>query len=90
MADRTIQQNRAYWGVFLKHISLHTGFTENELHERFKEMFIPTYENLCTGQRGAQTTRTLSTGEFSRYLDQVHIYAAEKLEVYLPEITHGL
>lgn len=87
--ERTIQQNRAYWGVWLKYLSLHTGFTENELHARFKEMFIPSYENLCTGDTEDVTTRSLTTAEFSRYLDQIHIYSAERLNVHLPELTHA-
>lgn len=86
MADRTSQQNKAYWGVWLKAISEHTGFTENELHKLFKETFIPSYENLCTGEGEVQTTCTLSTVEFSRYLDQIHIFAGIRFNLQLPEI----
>lgn len=83
---RSIQQNKAYWGVWLKEIAEHTGHSENFLHHHFKILFIPSLENLVTGEIGEQTTRLLSTQEFSTYLERIRAFAAKEWGMYLTEI----
>lgn len=83
---RSVQQNKTYWGIWLRDIAHHTGHDENYLHERFKAMFIPSYENLVTGEVAEQTTRLLSTHEFTTYLERIRAFAATEWGLTLTEI----
>lgn len=83
---RTTQQNKAYWGLWLRELSVHTGHCENELHQRFKQMFLPSYENIVTGEVANQTTRLLTMQEFSIYLERIRAFAAAEWGITLTEI----
>jgi hypothetical protein len=48
--QRTLSQNRYYWGVVLKIISDDTGHEPEELHEFFKKKFIPAKDITVKGE----------------------------------------
>lgn len=85
---RSLRQNAAYWGVWLKAIEDATGIQAKAWHEFFKREFIPASVYEVQGKliEVTETTTDLTTKEFSEYLEHVFRYAAEKLNIDLPEI----
>ena len=84
--DRTLPQNRYYFGVVLKHICEYTGFTALECHDLFKDSFLPKKTVTIGSKRIERTPSTteLSTIEFNSFIDDVTRYVAEELGLYIP------
>lgn len=90
-ATRSQQANRYWWGVCVALVAEHTGYTPHEIHELAKQMFLP--KRLVVADRhgevrdevviGASTTR-LNTLEFSEFVEQFRLWAAETLGVIIP------
>lgn len=65
VSNRTLQQNKYYFGVLLPRVSIELYyktdeyFTKNELHELFKHLY------------NVRTTRNLSKEKFSEYIESV-------------------
>ena len=91
-ATRSVQQNRYYHGVVLQAISEFTGMDSATLHDLFKVKFLSREEAvvntageivdkviLGTGTRG------LTVDEFTAYIEQIRVWAAEKLGLDIPE-----
>lgn len=82
---RSLNQNRYYWGVVLALLSEHTGHTPMELHEYFKARYNSDVLMLVNRETGeivdertiAKTTTTMSTEQFTAYLEQIIQCAAE-------------
>lgn len=87
-ANRTLRQNAAYWGVWLKTIEDATDVQAKAWHEFFKKEFAPINIYELRGQRieVPESTTDMSTKEFSEYMEHIAKYAAEKLGIELPEI----
>lgn len=79
--ERSINQNRYYFGIPLKLISQHTGYTVDELHEILKFKFLKEHTDL--GERIKSTTE-LSTVEFEQYLSDIRKWARVELGCYVP------
>ena len=84
--DRSNQQNRYYWGVVLKYISLDTGYTTEEANIVFKQMFLKADREfkqigdiVPTG-----TTTELSTSEMEDYMRKIRDFASQELSIYIP------
>jgi hypothetical protein len=93
--DRTIQQNRYYWGVLLKEISDQVmlegqWWVSEAWHEYFKRKFLGySIEKVkIAGKRRAHVIRRLKStadleiGPFNKYLEQITAYAVLDLGVY--------
>lgn len=85
--NRTLTQNRYYWGVVVEMVAAHTGYTPEEVHELFKESLLPkqvkvfgSREVCCVG-----STSRLKTTEFSNYVERARAYVAEELGIYIPD-----
>ena len=78
---RTSSENRYYWGVVLKLISESTGYTPEECHAIFKDMFNSYEKN---GRRFSKSTTKLKTVEFENYLEKIRRFAATDLLIYIP------
>lgn len=87
-STRSLRQNAAYWGVWLRAIVDATDIQAKAWHEFFKREFIPMSVYEVGGKliEVAETTTDLTTKEFSEYLEHVFKYAAEKIGIELPEI----
>lgn len=91
-ATRSEQQNRWYWGCILKHLSEHTGYTAEELHEYCKQRFNSKKVAFCDDNGvikdeetiGLSTTR-LNKITFGEYCEAIRQWAAEDLHVYIPD-----
>lgn len=95
-ATRSINQNAYYFGVVLQLISDYTGYTVDELHDAMKAKFIPKKLAFCDGNGVVQdelvlggSTRKMTTIEFHDYIEQIRRFAAESLDVNIPDPDEG-
>lgn len=72
---RTEQQNRYYW-LYLEVIARETGYSENELHEMFKQKFLKVKESDIMSYKTiiTQSTTNLSIGGFCGYIVNIEAF----------------
>ena len=92
--QRSGQQNRYLFGVAYKLISDHTGYTIDEVHDLMAKKFIGEKE-IKIGKLKVTTHETstkLSTTDFMGYIASIQKFAAEELDVFIPdpEYNYGL
>lgn len=81
-----------YWGQVLELISDHTGYEPEELHEYFKQRFLPKHLAIADHNGevkddiviGGSTTK-LEPPEFADYCERIRRFAAEELYVVIPD-----
>lgn len=92
-ATRSLRANRAWWGVTMKALSEHTGYTPEECHELVKVKFL-TQKLLVAHQRTGEvveeitigtSTRRLDSQQFTDLMDRVQRWAAEELGIVIPD-----
>lgn len=89
--DRSDNQNRYYWGIPIKMISEYTGYSDEEVHELLKSLFlkkkvdVKTTKGITERHTIVGSTATLNTAEFEEYLAKVRQWASEELNIYVPE-----
>lgn len=71
---RSVDQNAYYFGVVIRMISETTGFSEEETHEELKKRF-----------NGGKSTTGMKTQEFEGYLAEIKRWAAEFLDLPIPD-----
>lgn len=84
---RSLNQNKYYWGVVIKIISDHTGYTSDETHQVLASMFLSYISN---GRTFVKSTTKLNTFDFEQYLDKCRKWANDEMSAYIPmpnEIT---
>jgi hypothetical protein len=91
-ANRSNLQNRYYFGVVIATLSEFTGYTPDELHDFLKAKFIPKKLAICDGNGEVKgevvvggSTRKMTTQEFSEYCESIKRWAAEDLDVVIPD-----
>jgi hypothetical protein len=96
-ANRSQAQNRYWWGVCVELVSEHTGYTSDEVHELAKQMFLPKKLALCDGNGEVKgefvvggTTTTLNKIEFGEFVESFRRWAAETLDVMIPDPDQDL
>jgi len=89
---RSRQQSRYYFGVVLALISRHSGFSVDELHAWAKARFLPKHLALTNGNGEivdeyilGGSTKVLTPSEFSDYVEAIRQFAAEQLQVAIPD-----
>jgi len=85
--DRSLKQNSYLWGVVYTMIAAETGHTTEELHEFFK-MLLLDRKFMQVGKEEfmiPKSTTTLSTEEFSKYVEQVRAFAGTELGITIPD-----
>lgn len=87
---RSNEQNRYYWGVVVKEVADHTGYSSEEVHEMLKSIHLQRGVMLETRKglkeiRTSGSTATLKTGEMEEYLSKCRQWASVELGIYLPE-----
>ena len=88
---RSSEQNAYYWGVVIRCCSLATGHSSKELHDIFRAALLPMRVAEFGGKKvelPAQT-HTMSTAEFSAYIDQCRQFAAETVGVPIPDPVYN-
>lgn len=73
--QRSHAQNRYYQGVVVPLLAEQTGYEQPEMHEVLKAEFLP---------YGHASTATLTTAEFTEYVERICRWAAEKLDCIIP------
>lgn len=91
-ATRSLLQNAYYWGVVVQMLSEHTGYTPEEIHDFLKMKFIPKRLAVCDGNGVIAdefvlggSTREMNTLDFGEYMEAVRQWAAEALDVVIPD-----
>jgi hypothetical protein len=86
---RSDRQNKYYWSVCCKLISEHTGYTSEEVHEFLKEKFLTDKHKIVIGGEEREiesaTTTRLTTKEFEVYCENIRRFAAQELNINIPE-----
>lgn len=72
--DRTAGQNRLWW-LYVSILSKETGNEQKEIHEELKAKFMPF----------ATSTTELSTEQFRSVVNEISVWAAQFLNVILPD-----
>lgn len=92
LAHRSMPQNRYYWSVVVGALVAHTGYTPEEMHEFLKVKFLPKTMGVSNGQGDlvaefvvAGSTRRLDVAAFAKYVEDVKMWAAADLQVYIPD-----
>jgi hypothetical protein len=84
---RSLQSNRYYWGVVVKVLADHCGYDSDEMHEALKFKFL---SDKCMDDKGLVrigSTASLTVDEFIQYTNKVVMWAAQDLQVYIPDPT---
>lgn len=96
-ATRSQQQNRYWWGVCVDLVSEHTGYSPEEVHEIAKQLFIPKRLAIADGNGEIHgefviggSTRQMNTLQFSEFTERFKQWAAETLDVVIPDPEGGL
>jgi len=83
--ERTNQQNRLLW-FYIRLISAETGYTEDEVLDLMKSIFLKEFKDVGHKRYTVvKSTSSLTTVEFSRFIEQVKEWAAKEISLYLPE-----
>ncbi len=85
--NRSLDQNAYYWGVIIKLIADHAGYSGRaelmQIHDTLRAMFLRR-----TGMWGKQivlSTTSLSTVEFEEYQSRIRQWSSIALNLYIPE-----
>lgn len=78
---RTVRQNRYYW-LMLKWIGDELGYTPDEMHSIFGQMFLLVRDGKFSFVR---STKSLSTMEQEEYHANIRQYCALELKLDIPE-----
>jgi hypothetical protein len=86
-ATRSMSQNDLYWAAYVTPVSQHTGIPPKQLHRVWKKAFLPKERIEIVDRRTgvviedveleALTTTTLTTIEFSAYLDEIEAWVLD-------------
>lgn len=90
-ATRSPAANAFYWGVVVKMLADHTGYTPDEMHEILKAKFLPK-ELAITNRNGeivgefviGGSTTGLNKIQFGEFITNVRVWAQE-LGVFIPD-----
>ena len=80
--DRTLPQNKYLWSVPYKMISDETGNDVDSVHHYMAGMFLA--HKTAGPIPAVRSTTTLTTVEFSEYIEVIIRWAAEFLNLYIP------
>jgi hypothetical protein len=84
--SRSNNQNRYYWGVVVKLLSEHTGFSQGEMHYTLRHKFLSYTKVLSNNERVqvVQSTTDLDTKEFEDYMEDIRRFAIQELDIEIP------
>lgn len=95
-ATRSPKANAYYWGVVIKCLSEQTGYHADELHDLMKMLHLPKSLAVCDGNGEVTgeyvmggSTRKLTIEEFYTYVERVRQWAAETLDLAIPDPDPG-
>lgn len=86
--NRSNEQNK-YYRILLWKLSNHTGYSDNEMHEIIKWLFLSEKIRLKWDKRKKVnipwSTKTLKTNEFNELMSKIRHWGAQEFWLYLPK-----
>lgn len=83
-SQRSMKENRYYWGVVVPLLAEHCGYDKQEMHEVLAMRFLRIEDDALTGAPRRKRTPDTDTAEFEEYLDACRRLAAD-IGVNIPE-----
>ena len=86
---RTLSQNALMWkwvGEVVDHVEVYTGHDKDEIHDYFKDRFLPT-RIVSFGddvRKVTGSTKKLNTAEMTDYMNKIYAWATTELGLFLP------
>jgi hypothetical protein len=97
-SKRSSPQNRYYWGIVIKEITLrlrelgHQWITDEDVHDMMKLKF--NYEQIVSEQGEVlelpKSTSTLTKTQFAEYVDNIRMWASGFLSINIPDPNQDL
>ena len=85
--QRSVSQNRYYFGVIIKILSEELGYFPDEVHEFLKQKFRPKELVVkATGEsfKVGRSTTDDDTWDAEQYYEQIRIWASTELDILIP------
>jgi hypothetical protein len=97
-SKRSSPQNRYYWGIVIKEITLrlrelgHQWITDEDVHDMMKLKF--NYEQIVSEQGEVlelpKSTATMTKTQFAEYVDNIRMWASGFLSINIPDPNQDL
>ena len=84
-SQRSLQYNRYYFGVIVEILAEHIGYDRESMHENLKLKFASSRDLEHEGMFIIERTSKMTTERFMKYCADIQQWAAEYLNVYLPD-----
>ena len=88
--DRSLKQNKFYWKYIVGILADELGYDKDSMHETLKAKFLREPHDTIPGVFRVKSTTELSTIEFIQYYKEVQVWAADFLNIYLPDPNEHL
>lgn len=89
---RSVALNAYYWAVVIEMVSTETGYTDKEAHAEMKQLHLPIRFAALRGNGKIKdvrvfegTTTDLSNAEEWEYIENIKRWAAETLDLVIPD-----
>lgn len=79
--QRSIEQNKYYWGVIIKILSEEFGYFPEEIHDALRFKFLRVSGRVLSI---AKSTTELTTIEFEIYQEQIRVWALTEHQIKIP------
>jgi hypothetical protein len=83
-SQRSNQQLRYYFGVIVKMLADHTGYTKDEMHDELKAMFNKVPSKIRAGEWIVKSTSELPTDKFETYEEEIRRWALITFNLPIP------
>lgn len=84
--ERSLAQNAYYFSVVVPILAGHCGYSKDEMHEVLKYKFIPQMIFIDNEPiKVPKSTTSLSTKEFTEFLEEIKQWASQEMGVYIPD-----
>ncbi len=83
--ERSLKQNKFYWKYIVGILAGELGYDKDSMHETLKAKFLREPHDTVPGVFRVKSTTELSTIEFMEYYKEVQVWAADFLNIYLPD-----
>ena len=84
--QRSMSQNRYYWGIVLNVFGDYLGYEPEEMHEICKSKFLKDFKMIGDIEvEYVKSTTNLSTADFEQYMEKIRTWASKEFACYIPD-----
>lgn len=83
--NRSLEQNRYYWGVVIKLLADGFGYETEEMHDALKFQFLRVPAEPGRPLETVRSTASLTTVEFMDYIAAIQRWAATEFCIFIPD-----